>query len=317
MTEAVTKNEFYFPSTNGVNQVHCIEWLPADETPRAVVQLAHGVAEYVDRYDDFARFLASNGYVVVGNDHLGHGLTAADESELVWFGAEESWMTVVADMKALRDLYGAKHPALPYYLLGHSMGSFLSRSFIIRYPDALDGVMLSGTGQHDGITCLAGKTLAQREIRRHGSKYRSAALQKLAFGSYLKKIENPTGPNDWLTRDAALVAAYDADPLCGGTATAGLMRDMMAGLDFIRRPANLEKMKKTMPVLFFSGADDPVGGWSKGVKQAAASFLKAGMKDVTLRLYDGGRHEILNETNKQEVYADVLGWLNERVLRKS
>ena len=313
MNLSVTKNEFFFPSTNGTSHIHAIEWLPEDGEIRAVLQIAHGVAEYVDRYDGFARFLTQHGIAVVGNDHLGHGRSVADDSELGWFGDEGGWMTVVDDIKRLRDLTGEKHPGKPYFLLGHSMGSFLTRSFIIRYPDALDGVILSGTGQQSAAACFAGSLLAGREIRRNGSKYRSETLQKLAFGSYLKKIENPSGPNDWISRDAELIRRYSEDALCGYTVSAALMRDMMFGLDFIRKPANLAKMKKTMPVLFFSGTDDPVGGWSKGVRRVVASFIRAGMKDVTLRLYDGGRHEMLNETNKQEVYDDVLAWLNEKI----
>ena len=313
MNLSVTKNEFFFPSTNGTSHIHAIEWLPEDGEIRAVLQIAHGVAEYVDRYDGFARFLTQHGIAVVGNDHLGHGKSVADDSELGWFGDEGGWMTVVDDIKRLRDLSGEKHPGKPYFLLGHSMGSFLTRSFIIRYPDALDGVILSGTGQQSAAACFAGSLLAGREIRRNGSKYRSETLQKLAFGSYLKKIDKPSGPNDWLSRDAELIRRYSEDALCGYTVSAALMRDMMFGLDFIRKPANLAKMKKTMPVLFFSGTDDPVGGWSKGVRRVVASFIRAGMKDVTLRLYDGGRHEMLNETNKQEVYDDVLAWLNEKI----
>lgn len=313
MNLSVTKNEFFFPSTNGTSHIHAIEWLPEDGEIRAVLQIAHGVAEYVDRYDGFARFLTQHGIAVVGNDHLGHGKSVADDSELGWFGDEGGWMTVVDDIKRLRDLSGEKHPGKPYFLLGHSMGSFLTRSFIIRYPDALDGVILSGTGQQSAAACFAGSLLAGREIRRNGSKYRSETLQKLAFGSYLKKIDKPSGPNDWLSRDAELIRRYSEDALCGYTVSAALMRDMMFGLDFIRKPANLAKMKKTMPVLFFSGTDDPVGGWSKGVRRVVASFIRAGMKDVTLRLYDGGRHEMLNETNKQEVYDDVLAWLDEKI----
>lgn len=312
MNACLTKNEFHFSSVNGINNIHAIEWQPEGDI-RGVLQIAHGVAEYVDRYNDFASFLAGHGFVVAGNDHLGHGQSVADESELGWFGEKDGWDMVVGDMKKLHDLLGDKYPGKPMFLLGHSMGSFLARTYMAMHPKDWYGVILSGTGHQPGLVCRAGGLVAKKEIKKRGSKYRSPILQKLAFGSYLKRIENPATANDWLSRDAELVAKYTADHLCGYTATAGLMRDMMQGLDFIRRPENLAKMRKLLPVFFLSGAEDPVGGWAKGVEQVAASFKKAGMLDVKVKLYEGGRHEMLNEINKEEVYGDILSWLEEKV----
>ena len=304
--------ESSFRSGNGKNDIHVAEWLP-EGPARGVVQIAHGVAEYIDRYDAFARCLAEHGFAVVGNDHLGHGKSIANESELGWFGEKDGWNLVVGDMKKLRDRERDKFQGVPYFLLGHSMGSFLARTYIIRYPYDLDGVVISGTGWQSGPVCAGGLLIAKSEICRHGTKYRSDRLDHMAYGNYLNRIAEPASQKDWLSRDAQIVKKYVDDPLCGFVGTAGLMRDMMMGLDFIRRPENLNKMNKSLPVLFFSGAEDPVGGWSRGVSKAVAAFKSAGMQDVTVHLYDGGRHEMLNEVNKQEVWADVLGWLDGKV----
>ncbi len=312
MEITLTKNEFFFQSASRGHTIRAVEWRPAGEI-KAVVQIAHGVAEYIDRYEDFAAFLCENGFAVFGNDHLGHGRSVNDESELGWFDENNGWHLVVGDMKRLYDIIRGKHPGKPIFLFGHSMGSFLSRTYISVNPEDFDGVILSGTGQQPALVCRAGGFMASQEIRKNGTKYRSEKLQKLAFGSYLNKIENPATANDWLSRDAELVARYTEDHLCGYVATAGLMRDMMQGLLFIQKKENLARMRKLMPVFFLSGAEDPVGNWSKGVEQAAASFKKAGMRDVKVTLYPGGRHEMLNEINKEEVYDDILAWLNEKI----
>jgi alpha-beta hydrolase superfamily lysophospholipase len=194
-------------------------------------------------------------------------------------------------------------------LLGHSMGSFIARTYLGYYPTDHDACILSGTGHHATVICQAGKLLAKAEIRRHGSKYRSQTLQNIAFGGYLKGIQDPIGPNDWICRDKAVIQAYGADPLCGFTATAGLMYDMMDGLSIICKKSHLAAMRKTMPVLFISGAADPVGAWGKGVNTVADMFCQAGMKRVTVTLYPEARHEVLNELNKAEVWQDVLYWL--------
>jgi alpha-beta hydrolase superfamily lysophospholipase len=304
----VNRQNLGFRSSDGIHTVHALLWEP-EEPICGVVQLVHGVAEHIGRYDAFAQFLADQGYVVAGDDHLGHGHTVQDESELGWFAEADGWDMLVRDEKKLHDLLQKRYPNVPMILLGHSMGSFISRTYLGYYPQDFDACILSGTGHYAPVVCGAGKVLAKAEIKRHGSKYRSKALQSIAFGGYLKGIDDPIGPNDWICRDEAVIRAYGQDPLCGFTATAGLMYDMMDGLSIICRKEHLASMRKTMPVLFISGAADPVGGWSKGVNQVADLFTQAGMKRVTVKLYPGARHEVLNELNRGEVWQDVAFWL--------
>ena len=301
-------SDFTFPSSDGVHSIHCRQWLPEGDV-RMAVQLVHGVAEHIRRYDAFAAYLAGQGIAVTGDDHLGHGESIHDSSELGWFAEKDGWELLVKDEKYLRDKLREQFPGVPLVLFGHSMGSFIARTYIGWYPGDHDGCILSGTGAQPAVVCAAGKALAGREIRKNGSKYRSPVLQKIAFGGYLKGIENPIGANDWICRDEAVIRAYDADPLCGFTATAGLMRDMMEGLSIIGRSGHMAMMKKSMPVLFIAGGADPVGGWGKGVEKVASAFRKAGMENVTVRIYPGARHEVLNEMEKETVWADVLNWL--------
>lgn len=304
--------DFKFSSANGVSDVHGRMWIP-NSAVRGVVQIVHGVAEYVERYHDFASFLAENGYLVAGDDHLGHGYTVRDESERGWFGEKDGWLTLVKDEKRLHDLLAQWYPGVPMVLLGHSMGSFISRTYICLHPEDFDACVLSGTGYHAGIVARMGMMMAKREIAKNGSQYRSKTLKNIAFGGYLKGIESPIGENDWINRDEAAIRAYDADPLCGFVPTAGLMYDMMSGLNMICRDKYLERMDKTMPVLFISGGADPVGAWGRGVRAAANRFRWVAMRDVTVKLYPGARHEVLNELNCREVWGDVLAWLGEKI----
>ncbi len=305
-------SDFSFPSSDGVHAIHCRLWEP-DGEPKAVVQLVHGVAEYIARYDAFARFLAEHGYAVCGDDHLGHGESIANESELGWFSDEKGWEHLVEDEKKLHDELVRRFPGRSHILFGHSMGSFIARTYLGAYPDGCDACVLSGTGRQAAVVCGAGKVLAKREIKAHGNKYRSPMLQKIAFGSYLKRVDSPIGANDWICRDEAVIRAYDADPLCGFTATAGLMYDMMDGLSIIGKPSHMGKMNKSLPILFIAGEEDPVGAYGKGVRTVAGQFKKAGMKDVTVKLYPGCRHEVLNELEKEMVWSDVLHWMDSRI----
>ena len=304
--------DFTFPSSTGKNEIRARICIP-DEKPWAVVQIVHGIAEYIERYDRFMLFLAENGYVAVGNDHLGHGKSAATPEELGIFSEKDGWAYVVDDMKLLHDRMKKEYPDIPYVFFGHSMGSFLTRTYMIRFPNQYDGAILSGTGHQSPALINGGLLYAELLTLTKGPQASGKALNDMAFGSYCKKIENPRTPFDWLSRDPETVDRYIADPLCGFVCKCSLYRDMMKGLKYLTDPKNIGQMNRDAPVYFLSGADDPVGDWSAGVERAYKAFCKAGMKDVMIRLYPGGRHEMLNETNYEDVQKDILDWLNAHI----
>ena len=304
--------DFYFPSTNGKNKILARICTP-DKPPKAVVQIAHGIAEHISRYDPFMFFLAENGYVAVGNDHLGHGLSAENEDGLGIFDTQNGWTYAVDDMKALRDQVRQDFHDIPYIFFGHSMGSFLTRTYLIRYPDQYDAAILSGTGQQSPALINAGFFAANLLTLLRGPGADGRLLNDMAFGSYCKKIDNPRTPFDWLSTNEDNVDRYIADPLCGFVAKCSMYRDMMGGLKFLTKQSNIDKMNKDAPIYFMSGAEDPVGDYGAGVEKAYRAFCDAGLHDVTMKLYPGGRHEMLNETNREEVMQDILAWLDQRV----
>ena len=308
----MVRNEFTFPSADGRTAIHAVEWLPEGEV-RAVLQISHGVAEDILRYEPFAAYLTAHGFAVVGHDHLGHGQSAAEGAPRLYFGPKGSWNWVVDDLYARRQLAGKRFPGVPYFLLGHSMGSFLARTYLIRYPGTVDGAILMGTGQMAPAVIAGGKAAAAGEALRLGAERSSPVVQKLAFDAYNKRFApNRTG-FDWLSVSTDNVDGYIADPLCGGEPTIGLFREMLEGLRFIERPENLRKMNLNTPILFISGEMDPVGDCGKGVKRAYESFRKAGVRSVSMKLYPALRHEILNEDCRETVYADLLRWLESRL----
>ncbi len=304
--------DFYFQSSTGRTSIHALKCVP-DSKPRAVVQIAHGIAEHIDRYRPFMEFLADNGFVVAGNDHLGHGKSIRVPEEQGFFAEKDGWWRVVDDMDKLHDIMSNEYPELPYVLFGHSMGSFLTRTYLIKHPDKYDGVILSGTGHQSPALVLGGNAAASVMAKLNGAMGDGAKLDSLAFGTYLNKIENPRTKFDWLSRDTEQVDKYIADPLCGFVGKIGLYRDMMQGIKFITDKKNIAQMSKEKPVYFMSGDGDPVGDYGKGVERAYKAFCDAGLHDVFMRLYPGGRHEMLNETNKEQVYQDILSWLNEKI----
>lgn len=295
---------FYIPSTGG-GQLHCRKWLP-ESKPKAVVQLVHGIAEHIGRYDHFARFLNQHGYIVTAEDHMGHGGSIVGDLKGYFNGG---WMNAVADVKALHDKTVAEHPGLPYIFLGHSMGSFLLRTYLYTYPEALNAAIISGTGWQPAAALKAGLALCKLEEKRLGETKTSPLLNSLIFGTYNKMFKPNRTPNDWICSDDAVVDKYMADPLCGFDATIGLARDMLTGVRMNQEPANLAKMNKALPVLFVSGAKDPVGGMAKGVLKTIDAFKRTGLRNITIHIYPEGRHEMLNEVNRSEVYGDVLRWL--------
>lgn len=306
-------SEFFFPSSDGKTLIHVNQWTPSERRILGVVQIAHGVAEYGARYAPFARFLCGHGFVVVANDHLGHGQSLIPGGPMVYLGEKDGWWNVVDDMECLRSRVAKVFPDRPYFLFGHSMGSFLSRTHLIRYPGRLDGCILCGTGHQSPALIAGGKLIADREIRRLGKKAFSARADDLAFGAYNKAFAPTRTRFDWVSASEENVDAYIADPLCGGDTTLGLFRDMLDGLSYITRQSNMDKMDADLPVFFIAGDQDPVGDMGKGVRKAHDCFKKAGIRDLSIKLYHGLRHEILNEATHQYVYQDVLDWLEARL----
>ena len=307
-----TFKDFYFNSSTGKNKIHARMCVP-DAEPRAIVQIIHGIAEYIDRYDEFMSFLADNGIIAVGTDHLGHGKSIESEEQTGFFAYDNGWDYVVRDEEVLRLAMHENYPELPIIVFGHSMGSFMARTLLIRYPDAFNAAIISGTGNQSAALVNGGLFMGNLVTGLKGAHHYSKFLNNLAFGSYNKIYDNPKTEYDWLSRDEANVQKYIDDPLCGFIPSCSLFRDMMTGVKFITNKKNLTAMNKNMPVYFMSGDMDPVGECGKGVQKAYNNFLEAGMKDVSIKLYPGGRHEMLNEINKDEVYTDILAWLGSKI----
>lgn len=305
------EQEFHFPSTDGSHACYAHVWRP-EGAPRGVVQIVHGVAEYIQRYAPFACWLAERGFLVVGEDHLGHGKTASD-GLLGYFGPTDGWNTVVRDIRQLRELTGAQNPGLPYFMLGHSMGSFLTRTYLINWPDTLTGAILSGTGQEPAATVTMGRAVCSLLCALRGPDSHSDFVYNLSLGAYNKQFRPNRTSADWICRDERVVDAYLQDPLCTFHPTVGMFRDMMVGLQYIAEPKNLRRMDPNTPIHFFSGDRDPVGQNGAGVQRVAGFFRDAGCTDVSVKLYPGGRHEMLNEINRLEVYQDVLAWLEAKL----
>lgn len=307
------RTEFTIPS-NGIGNLHCCRWTPEGEA-KAVVQIVHGIAEYIERYDDFANYLNSLGYVVVAEDHMGHGQSVGEKGTQGYF--EGGWFTAVSDSYSLLRKTKEEYPGIPYILFGHSMGSFMTRTILQVYPDSgITAAVICGTGWRPLAMLPAAIGICAMACKKVGEKNPSETLQNMVFGGYNKRVEHPRTEYDWLTRDAKEVDAYIAHPSCGFMATTGLLRDLLTGIQFIERKENLAKMKKDLPVLFIAGGDDPVGAYGKGVLRAVEEFRKAGMKDVEKRIFPLGRHEILNEINRQEIYEFTSNWMDRQVEKK-
>ena len=304
------RQDFWFDS-QGKGQLHGCRWEP-EGTPKAVVQILHGIAEFAARYDDFANYLTGLGYLVVAEDHMGHGKSIEGGSTRGFFHG--GWFAAVADSVQLMKDTQESYPDVPYILFGHSMGSFMARTILCQYPDLkLDGAIICGTGWQPTFALPALLKVVDGICKKTGEENPSETLQKMIFGGYNKKVERPRTDFDWLTRDAKIVDAYVAHSLCGFTASCGLLRDMLGGMYYVQQPKNLANMKKYLPVFFIAGGDDPVGPYGKGVRQTAAAFEKSGMINVSTKIYPLGRHEILNEINRLEVYEDVVQWMEKNI----
>lgn len=298
------RTDHYFDS-NGAGKIHYCKWMPEGQ-PKAVLQIIHGIAEFVERYDEFANYLTSLGYAVVAEDHMGHGQSINQDAVRGYFVG--GWFAAVQDSVKLMELTMEEFPGLPYVMFGHSMGSFMLRTILVSRP-GIEAAVICGTGWQPRAALPVMIRLIRSIRDKVGAKNPSATLQKLMFGGYNQKIKNPRTAYDWLTRDEKIVDAYIAHPLCGFTASSDLVLSMVGGIEYVQKKQFMRNMQKDLPVFFIAGKEDPVGPYGRGVEKAAREFQKAGMQNVSCKIYPGCRHEILNELNRQEVFEDIANWL--------
>lgn len=308
----MNKNEFYYLSADGKTQIHAVEWIP-DEKPKAILQIAHGVTEYILRYEQFAEYLVKKGIMVVGNDHLGHGKSIAKDSEPMYFGPIGSWKWAVEDMYTCTKMIKEKYPEIPYYMLGFSLGSFLLRTYLIEYPGIADAAIIMGTGETPPVQIALAKFIANKEAKKVGENHTSPMIKKLTFDRYNKFFAPNRTDYDWLCSDNEGLDEYIADQMRGGNLSAGLFREMLSGMKFTSEIKNLKKMNLDTPILFISGDEDPVGEKGKGVIKAYHKFQNIGMKDVEIKLYPKLRHDILHEKCKKEIYEYVYNWIEKKL----
>ena len=306
----MARKEILLPSNDGVHKLHVVIWEP-EGVARAVVQISHGMVEHIGRYSDFAAFLCENGFVVIGNDHLGHGRTAANNADFGYFCPEHRSATVVKDIHKVTRYAKSRYKNMPYFLLAHSMGSFLARRYLMTYGGELDGTILLGTGGQKESVLITGMIYAKLMSLFVGERHRSEFVKKQSFHTYLDRIPDHSSENEWISRDKNVVAAYDADELCSFNFTLNGYYTLFEVIDYIQKKKNIQKIPKDMPIFFASGEEDPVGGYGKWVRQIVDEYKKAGIKNIKLKMYKNDRHELLNELDREVVYADILNWLLE------
>lgn len=306
------KEEFTFDSRDGETKLHAVRWVPEGKA-LCIVQIVHGMAEYIERYEELAQFLAQKGILVTGDDHLGHGKSVPEDGTYGYFCEQDPATVVVRDVHRLKKITQEDYPGVPYVILGHSMGSFILRNYLFRYGTGIEGAIICGTGSQPQPLVKVCQAVAAIQGAFLGDAHVAKMIDKLAFGNYNKKIANAKTPFDWLCRDEKIVDAYMKDKWCGFTFTVNGFKTLFRLLDRLNQKDNLAKMPKDLPVYFIAGDMDPVGNYGGGVKKAYEDFCQAGMEKVTIKLYPGGRHELLNEMNKIQVYGEIYTWIMERV----
>lgn len=302
------KEEFTIDSRDGVHKLYAVKYLPEGE-PKAIVQIVHGMSEYVGRYEAFARFLTEQGYLVTGEDHLGHGLSVPEGEAYGYFCTMDPATVLVRDVHRLKKTIQQQYPGKPFFILGHSMGSYILRNYLFRYGTGIQGAIIMGTGTENPASVAFVRCLSKCMELIYGEKHLSRTLDKLVMGKYNQRIPGPRTESDWLSRDEEIVNRYRIDPLCGFPFTVNGYRCLFELVNRLFKKENLSHLPAELPVLMVSGEEDPVGAYGEGVKKAYASLTEAGMKHVEMKLYAGDRHEILNELDRQQVMEDIAAWL--------
>lgn len=310
----IEKEEFYFASRDGEHKLHAVKWLPETGKPICILQIIHGMTEHIGRYEDFARFMAGKGVLVVGDDHLGHGLSVKDGELYGYFCKDDPATVLVRDEHRLKKMMQEQYPGVPYIILGHSMGSFILRNYLTRYGNGIDGAVIMGTGMQPRHAVRFGWLQASFLSAVLGDKYVCKGMDKALFGVYNLKFQS--GPGDsghWVSVNPENVKAFQSDPLCDFVFTANGFQTLMRLILNLYDERKLAQMPKDLPILFVSGQQDPVGDFGKGVEKVFHFFEALGMEHVQLKLYPGDRHEILNEADRQEVYGDIYRFVLQNV----
>ncbi|HBG4971534.1 alpha/beta hydrolase [Clostridioides difficile] len=303
---------FTFKGEEGLD-IYTYKWEDENiKKPKAVIQIAHGMAETAQRYETFAKVLTKNGYIVYINDHRGHGKTAKIIENVGHLAEKEGFRCLVEDMYTLTNIIKKENEDLPIYLFGHSMGSFASQRYIMDYGNNLSGLILCGSNGKQGIILNLAHLIINREIKKYGRRSRSNKINDLIFGGQIIRRNEKT-KFDWLSRDKEQVEKYINDPFCGVVCSCGFFYDLVQGLKEIEDKENLKKVPLDIPIYIISGDKDPIGKNGKGVLRLRDRYIKLGVKDVTCKLYKDGRHELLNEINKEEVFEDIICWLNNKI----
>ena len=298
-------------STDSKNDLNVIIW-ETEKEPIGVLQIVHGMAEYIDRYDNFAKYMTEQGFNVIGHDHLGHGHSVSDEHDYGFFAEENGDKIIIEDMHSVTQYAREKWEELPNFILGHSMGSFCLRQYLTKYSNDVFGAIIMGTGWIPSAAALLGKTIATNTCKSKGSHTVNPLLIKLTLEPYNKQFAPARTNCDWLSRDEKQVDLYVNDKLCGFDFTAGAYKDFFTILEKIAKNRQLIGMRKSLPILITSGSVDPVGG-KKACEKLNAQYKRCGINDVTLKLWENDRHEILNELDKSDVYQYIYNWLKSKI----
>lgn len=301
-----------YPSSHYGDTVKAMVWLP-ETKPCGIFQICHGMCEYIERYKDFAEFLTGNGFIVCGSNHIGHKDSVSSEEHLGFFAEKNGWNHLVEDQHVLRKKMATEYPSLPYFLFGHSMGSFITREYITKYSDGLQGYICCGTAGPQGMAASAGILLSRFFQHTKGVHYRSSLMQSIAFGAYNKRFPKEEGPNAWISKNKENVEKYSVDPFCQFIFTARGFEDLFTLVKRISSKKWAGMVDKNLPIFLIAGEMDPVGKYGKGVKTVANRLKEAGVKDVDLKLYKDDRHEILNEEDRDVVYQDIANWIKRHI----
>lgn len=308
----VKKEEFTFDSRDGKTKLHAVRWIPEGKVV-CILQIVHGMAEHIERYEELAQFFGERGILVTGDDHLGHGKSVSGDGVYGYFCEQDPATVVVRDVHRLKKMTQEDYPGMPYVILGHSMGSFILRNYLFRYGTGIEGAIVCGTGSKSRLTIWFCQLAVAVAGLLFGEKHTAKLIDRLAFGTYNKRIDNPRTSFDWLCTDEKVVEAYEKDELCGFVFKVNGFKTLFTLLNRLNKRENLDKMPKGLPVYFIAGDMDPVGDYGEGVQKAYRDFKEAGMENISMKLYPGGRHELLNEKNKMQVYEDIYPWIMERV----